>query len=99
MAISSKSHRPALDQCWPRFESPPIFGAILDEERGGAWRITCEGSVTRRYLDHTNVLATTFESHTGCATVIDNTTTDDRPTVEVDTSSRPGSHVQDNRPT
>jgi GH15 family glucan-1,4-alpha-glucosidase len=60
--------------CWPRFESSPIFGAILDEERGGAWRISCEGSVTRRYIDHTNVLATTFESHTGCATVIDNMT-------------------------
>ncbi len=32
------------------------------------------------------------------ATVVDNTTTGNRPTVEVDGSSRPGSHVQDNRP-
>jgi hypothetical protein len=32
------------------------------------------------------------------ATVVGNTTTGDRPTVQVDDSSRPGSHVQDNRP-
>ena len=31
-------------------------------------------------------------------TVADNTTTDNRPTVDIDASSRPGSHVQDNRP-
>jgi Right handed beta helix region len=37
------------------------------------------------------------EGSTGC-TVVGNTTTGDRPTVEVDDSSRPGSHVDDNRP-
>ena len=25
--------------CWPRFDSAPIFGALLDEDRGGRWRI------------------------------------------------------------
>jgi GH15 family glucan-1,4-alpha-glucosidase len=60
--------------CWPRFESSPIFGAILDGERGGAWRIACEGAVTRRYLGHSNVLATTFDGPTGCAVVVDNMT-------------------------
>lgn len=37
------------------------------------------------------------EDSTGC-TVVDNTTTGGRPTVEVDASSRQGSHVDDNRP-
>src|SRR5438270_74842 len=25
--------------CWPRFDSPSIFAAILDSEKGGCWRI------------------------------------------------------------
>jgi hypothetical protein len=37
------------------------------------------------------------ESSTGCI-VVGNTTTGNRPTVQVDGSSRPGSHVDDNRP-
>jgi hypothetical protein len=38
------------------------------------------------------------EGATGC-TVIDNHTTQNRPTVQVDSSSQPGSHVDDNDPT
>jgi hypothetical protein len=37
------------------------------------------------------------ENSTGC-TVVGNTTTGNRPTVDVDDSSQPGSHVDDNRP-
>jgi hypothetical protein len=37
------------------------------------------------------------EGSTGC-TVTGNTTTEDRPTVEVDDSSQPGSHIDDNSP-
>src|SRR6476646_4114365 len=45
--------------CWPRFDSPPLFARLLDE-RGGAWRLapTAPARVTRRYVGHTNVLAT-----------------------------------------
>jgi GH15 family glucan-1,4-alpha-glucosidase len=25
--------------CWPRFDSPSIFGAIVDPKVGGCWRI------------------------------------------------------------
>lgn len=28
--------------CWPRFDSPPIFGALLDPI-GGSWRISPVG--------------------------------------------------------
>jgi GH15 family glucan-1,4-alpha-glucosidase len=36
--------------CWPRFDRPSIFGALLDE-RGGYWRLAPAGPsrVTRRY--------------------------------------------------
>jgi hypothetical protein len=37
------------------------------------------------------------EGSTGC-TVTGNSTTDNRPTVEVDDSSQPGSHINDNSP-
>ncbi|HEY1272662.1 MAG TPA: trehalase-like domain-containing protein, partial [Terriglobales bacterium] len=26
--------------CWPRFDRPSIFAALLDSERGGSWKIT-----------------------------------------------------------
>ena len=53
--------------CWPRFESPSIFGGLLDPRAGGAWEIapTEPATVERRYLDRTNVLQTRFHTATG----------------------------------
>src|SRR5579864_5748220 len=47
--------------CWPRFDSPSYFGAILDRERGGACTIrpTIDHVSERRYLPDTNILETT----------------------------------------
>jgi GH15 family glucan-1,4-alpha-glucosidase len=58
--------------CWPRFDSPAIFGALLDDA-AGRWRIAPRGSFqsSRRYLGHTNVLQTTFSTATGVARVTD----------------------------
>jgi GH15 family glucan-1,4-alpha-glucosidase len=58
--------------CWPQFDSPPVFGALLDE-RGGRWSIapTSPARVTRRYLDGTNVLETTFETPGGRVVIVD----------------------------
>jgi alpha,alpha-trehalase len=45
--------------CWPRFDSPSIFGALLDAQ-AGCWRLApvAPASVTRRYIEDTNVLET-----------------------------------------
>ncbi len=48
--------------CWPQFDSPSLFAAILDEERGGSFSISPAGSFRseRAYLHETNVLRTRF---------------------------------------
>jgi len=48
--------------CWPRFDSPSLFAAILDEERGGRFSIAPAGPFRseRRYLEDTPVLETRF---------------------------------------
>jgi len=59
--------------CWPRFDSPSIFGALLDEKSGGTWSIRPAGPFlsTRRYLPGTNVLETRFETDSGAAVLTD----------------------------
>ena len=46
----------------PSVDSPTVFGALLDPDRGGSWRIAPEApfEVTRRYVPGTAVLETTF---------------------------------------
>ncbi len=60
--------------CLPRFDSPSVFAAILDDAKGGRFRIapTTEG-VTRKqmYVPDTNVLITRFLSPAGLAEVTD----------------------------
>jgi GH15 family glucan-1,4-alpha-glucosidase len=53
--------------CWPRFDSPAIFAALLDPERGGSLRIAPRGRarVRRAYLEETNVLVTWFDLEGG----------------------------------
>ena len=52
--------------CFPRFDSPSIFGRLLGDE-AGHWsiRATDATEVTRRYLDRTMVLETTFRTPDG----------------------------------
>ncbi|MFT4539603.1 MAG: GH15 family glucan-1,4-alpha-glucosidase [Planctomycetota bacterium] len=50
--------------CMPRFDSPSIFGRILDEDRGGTWRFTSNGKPVKgktSYVRNTNVLFTRFD--------------------------------------
>jgi pentatricopeptide repeat protein len=53
--------------CLPDFDSPSIFAAILDRQRGGRFRVGLEGeqAVTQRYVIHTNVLETIFHGEHG----------------------------------
>ena len=59
--------------CWPRFDSSPWFARLLDPERGGMWCITPSepARIARRYVPHTNVLETTFETGNGRAVLVD----------------------------
>ena len=59
--------------CLPRFSSPSIFAAILDDDKGGYFRIrpVVDFESQQQYLPDTNVLSTSFETATGDATVID----------------------------
>ncbi len=58
--------------CWPRFDSPSLFGAILDQS-AGRWRIAPVGpcQTTRHYVKDTNVLQTRFETGSGSLVLTD----------------------------
>jgi GH15 family glucan-1,4-alpha-glucosidase len=58
--------------CLPRFDSPSVFGRILDPD-AGHWSIRPAGSFTsrRRYLPGSLVLETTFTTDTGVVTLTD----------------------------
>ncbi len=59
--------------CLPRFDSEPVFSTLLDEKDGGRFRIAPAGGEvgTQRYLPHTNILETLFQTATGSFRVID----------------------------
>jgi GH15 family glucan-1,4-alpha-glucosidase len=47
--------------CWPNFDSPTVFAALLDPERGGCFELAPvleEARAAQLYLPDTNVLTT-----------------------------------------
>ncbi|MFC1993367.1 glycoside hydrolase family 15 protein [Chloroflexota bacterium] len=59
--------------CLPRFDSPSIFAAILDDEKGGRFSIEPRSHFESRqsYLNDTNVLETVFQTETGTVMLTD----------------------------
>ncbi|MGM0375570.1 MAG: glycoside hydrolase family 15 protein [Bacteroidota bacterium] len=49
--------------CLPKFDSPSIFGGLLDKDKGGHFSIISMTSadITQRYEYHSNILITRFE--------------------------------------
>src|SRR5690349_4054219 len=59
--------------CLPHFDSPSLFGAILDAKKGGHFRISPANDprAQQMYFPDTNVLQTRFLSEGGVGEVID----------------------------
>ncbi len=60
--------------CFPAFDSPTVFAALLDSEKGGSFRIDPEMRDMRTkqmYLPDTNILLTRFLSNDGVAELTD----------------------------
>lgn len=60
--------------CFPRFDAPACFAALLGTPENGRWKISpieAVRNVKRRYHDGTLILETTFQTDDGTATLID----------------------------
>jgi GH15 family glucan-1,4-alpha-glucosidase len=60
--------------CFPHFDSPSVFAAILDDEKGGRFEIVPEGdglTTKQLYWPETNVLITRFLSNDGVGEIED----------------------------
>ncbi len=82
----------SIDWCsLPRFDSPSIFGRLLDDKRGGYWQICPVGpySCRQEYTDKTNILRTIFQCQSGLAQVVDFMPVDDN---NVTQHARPHRH-------
>ena len=69
------SRRGSIDWlCWPRFDSPACFAALLGDPHHGRWVIEAvspDARYSRRYRRNTLILETTIESADGRVTLID----------------------------
>jgi GH15 family glucan-1,4-alpha-glucosidase len=60
--------------CWPNFDSPTVFAALLDPERGGCFELAPvleDARSAQLYLPDTNLLMTRWLSETGSAELVD----------------------------
>jgi len=59
--------------CLPFFDSPSLFARILDEEKGGHFKISAVDTLKteQSYIAHTNILKTVFETRHGVLEIRD----------------------------
>ncbi len=59
--------------CLPRFDSPACFAGLLGDDSHGHWQLepTSRYGVTRRYVDDSAALETTFTTADGVVTLLD----------------------------
>lgn len=59
--------------CFPDFDSPSIFAALLDREKGGSFgfEVADEYRITQSYVPQTNILSTQFASEENEFVVVD----------------------------
>src|ERR1700719_3345841 len=60
--------------CYPNFDSPSVFAALLDDEKGGCFQIQPQlrkSRVRQLYLPDTNILLTRFLAEEGVAELTD----------------------------
>lgn len=65
--------------CFPNFDSPSVFGGLLDCRIGGSWKVDCRGSggesavisTKQFYWPETNILVTRFFTDEGVGQVVD----------------------------
>ena len=59
--------------CFPDFDSPSIFAKLLDDVKGGcfAFKVDEHYSVSQKYIEHTNILSTSYNSIEGGFEVLD----------------------------
>src|ERR1700758_5550739 len=60
--------------CYPNFDSPTVFAALLDDQRGGRFKIRPQLTnvrVRQLYLPDTNILLTRFLAKEGVAELTD----------------------------
>lgn len=77
--------------CFPNFDSPSVFAALLDTQRGGHFRISPDLQNVRHrqlYLPDTNILLTRFLSDEGVAEI-----TDFMPVVQDGDRQKFGHHI------
>ena len=59
--------------CLPQFDSASVFAKILDEQKGGSFKIECDETynTAQNYIENTSILVTKFENEESSFEVID----------------------------
>ena len=59
--------------CLPQFDSASVFAKILDEQKGGSFKIECGEtySTSQKYIENTSILVTKFQNEENSFEVID----------------------------